>query len=105
MALANAAALATTSAYLSPAKYRGFSCAQLLLEGRGISMRASALAGERNVKGADANTEPTVVLPAVLNRNGNMSGELAVLRGQMQAIEEAAIESQCEIEFVPATNK
>jgi hypothetical protein len=39
-----------------------------------------------------------------LDSTKQMAGEIAVLRGQMQAIEEAAIQSQCDIEFVPSSH-
>ena len=103
MALAGGAS-AGTLADLSPAKYRGYSCHQLLQEGHAVSLRAGELAGEKSVAVANG-TEATIALPAILDSEQKMTGELAVLRRQLEAIEEAAIQSQCEIEFVPATNK
>jgi hypothetical protein len=64
---------------------------------------AHPLADEKYRRNANiASTEPIIVLPAVLDSTKQMAGEIAVLRGQMQAIEEAAIQSQCDIEFVRA---
>lgn len=103
MALAGGAS-AGTLADVSPAKYRGYSCHELLLEAHAISLRAGVLAGERSV-GVAEGTEATIAVPAVLDSDQKMTGELAALRRQMEAIEGAAIQSQCEIEFVPATNK
>jgi len=69
------------------------------------SVRASALADEKYSRNANiASTEPIIVLPAVLDSTKQMAGEIAVLRGQMQAIEEAAIQSQCDIEFFPSSH-
>ena len=67
---------------------------------------AAAVTGEKHRRGDEiATTEATVVLPGVLESTKQIAGEIAVLRGQMQAIEEAAIQSQCDIEFVPSTNQ
>jgi hypothetical protein len=86
-------------------KYRRYSCDQLFKEARAVSVRASALAREKYSMNANiASTEPMIVLPAVLDSTKQMAGEIAVLRGQMQAIEEAAIQSQCDIEFVPSSH-
>jgi hypothetical protein len=93
-------------AYVSPGKYRGYSCNQLLKEARAVSGRAIALTwgGNRGlVQNKLASAELTVVLPAVLDSTKRMTGELAGLKAQMEAIEEAAIQSQCDIEFVPLT--
>jgi hypothetical protein len=87
-------------------KYRGYSCNQLVKEARVVSVRAAAVAGEKHSRGDEiATTEATIVLPSVLDSTKQVAGEIAVLRGQMQAIEEAAIQSQCDIEFVPSTNQ
>jgi hypothetical protein len=43
---------------------------------------------------------PLLFLPAVLDSTKQMAGEIAVPRDQMQAIEESAIGSQCDIAFV-----
>jgi hypothetical protein len=82
-----------------------YSCDQLFKEARAVSVRASALADEKYSRNANiTSTEPIIVLPAVLDSTKQMAGEIAVLRGQMQAIEEAAIQSQCDIEFVPSSH-
>jgi hypothetical protein len=87
-------------------KYRGYSCNQLVKEARVVSVRAAAVAGEKHSRGDEiATTEATIVLPSVLDSTKQVAGEIAVLRGQMQAIEEAAIQSQCDMEFVPSTNQ
>jgi hypothetical protein len=93
------------SPYAWLGKYRRFSCDQLFNAARAVSVRASALADEKYSRNANiASTEPIIVLPAVLDSTKQMAGEIAVLRGQMQAIEEAAIQSQCDIEFVPSSH-
>ena len=94
---------APQSAQDLPGKYREYSCDQHLKEARELSVRAVALDGEKHSGIANiASTEPTIVLPAIMDSPKQMTGEIAVLREKMLAIEEAAIQSQCEIEFVPS---
>jgi hypothetical protein len=101
VAAASPAPESAQSAYVWLGKYRRYSCDQLLKEARAVSVRASALDDEKNSGNADiASTEPTIVLPAVLDSTKQMAGEIAVPRDQMQAIEESAIGSQCDIAFV-----
>jgi hypothetical protein len=97
---------APQSAYVSPGKYRGYSCDQLFKVGHAVSVRATAIAGEKNAEAAGnnlASTESTVVVPAALDSAKQMATELALLKEQMQAIEDAAIQRQCDIEFVPSS--
>jgi hypothetical protein len=97
---------APQSAYVSPGKYREYSCDQLFKVGRATSLRATELAGEKNAVAASSNlasTDPVVVLPAVFDSTKQAGGELAALKEQMQAIEDAAIQSQCDIQFVPSS--
>jgi hypothetical protein len=103
---AASASAASQSAFVSPGKYREYSCDQLLKAGRVASLRATALAGGKNAVAANsklASTESTVVLPAALDSSEQVAGELSVLKEQMQAIEDAAIQSQCDIQFVPSS--
>jgi hypothetical protein len=81
-------------------KYREYSCDQLLKEARSVSVRVVALDGEKH--SGIASTESTIVLPAIMDSPKQMTGEIAVLKERMLAIEEAAIQSQCEIVFVPS---
>jgi hypothetical protein len=92
---------APQSAYISPGKYREYSCDQLLEAARMASPRVAALAREKNTAAANSDHARTiVVLPAALDKQE--AGELSILKEQMQAIEDAAIQSQCDIEFVPS---
>lgn len=82
-------------------KYRSYSCAQLVNEAQSVSASAAALAGEKHIgKVHVASTEPTIVMPAILESTKQITGEIAIEREQLLAIEEAAIQSQCAIEFV-----
>jgi hypothetical protein len=97
---------APQSAYVSPGKYREYSCDQLFKEGRVTSLRATKLAGEKNAVAASsklASTESVVVLPSVFDSTKQAGDELSALKEQMRAIEDAAIQSQCGIQFVPSS--
>ena len=85
--------------YVSPGKYREYSCDQLLGAARDISRRAAALAGRKS--GGDvASRDPVVAVPAALQDAGLVTGQLAGLKQDLDAVEEAAIQGQCDIEFV-----
>jgi hypothetical protein len=85
--------------YVSPGKYREYSCDQLLGAARDISGRAAALAGRKS--GGDvASRDPVVAVPAALQDAGLVTGQLAGLKQDLDSVEEAAIQGQCDIEFV-----
>jgi hypothetical protein len=91
-------ALATPqSTYVSPGKYRQYSCDQLLGAARNISTRATVLAGRKSDM---ASRDPVVAVPPVLQDAGPTTSELAGLKQELDAIEEAAIQGQCDIEFI-----
>jgi hypothetical protein len=83
--------------YVSPGKYRQYSCDQLLGAARTISDRAAALAGRKN---DTASRDPVVAVPPALQDPGPTTSELAGLKQELDAIEEAAIQGQCDIEFI-----
>jgi hypothetical protein len=90
--------------YSLPAKYRQYSCGQLFNEGRLVSAQAVALSGEKkgsSAGGSAVNPESVVKVPAVLQSSKQTNGTLIELKQQLDAIETAAIESECQIEFVP----
>ncbi len=93
-----ASAFATPQySYVSPGKYREYSCDQLIAAARNISDRATALAGRKSDM---ASRDPVVTVPAALQDAGPTTTELAGLKQELDAIEEAAIQGQCDIEFV-----
>ena len=49
-----------------------------------------------------ASRDPVVTVPAALQDAGPTTTELAGLKQELDAIEEAAIQGQCDIEFVPS---
>jgi hypothetical protein len=81
--------------YVSPGKYREYSCDQLLGAARNISDRATALAGRKSDM---ASRDPVVAVPPALQDAG--TSEVAGLKQELDAIEEAAIQGQCDIEFI-----
>jgi hypothetical protein len=85
--------------YVSPGKYRQYSCDQLLGAARDISDRATALAGRKSDL---ASRDPVVAVPPALQDAGPTTSELAGLKQELDAIEEAAIQGQCDIEFIRA---
>ena len=84
--------------YVSPGKYRQYSCDQLLGAARDISDRATALAGRKS----DLASRDVVAVPPALQDAGPTTSELAGLKQELNAIEEAAIQGQCDIEFIRA---
>ena len=96
---AASALAASQPTYVSPGKYREYSCDQLLGAARDISGRAAALAGRKS--GGDvASRDPVVAVPAALQDAGLVTGQLAGLKQDLDSVEEAAIQGQCDIEFV-----
>jgi len=85
--------------YVSPGKYRQYSCDQLLGAARDISDRATALAGRKS----DLASRDVVAVPPALQAAGPTTSEPAGLKQELDAIEEAAIQGrQCDIEFIRA---
>jgi hypothetical protein len=92
-----------------PGKYRQYSCDRLLSEGRAVSARAAALSGARQGEDSGAaKSDEMIVVPAVfdsskrLDNSKQASDTLHALKKQFDAIQAAAIQSECEIEFVPS---
>ena len=93
------------AAYVSPVLYQGYTCAQLREEAARVSQRAAVAAGAQDSKAtSDAVvTGVAVVLfwPAAffVKGDGANAAELAQLKGEMDAIEQANIQKRCGIEF------
>jgi hypothetical protein len=89
-------------AYLS--EYRKFSCAELAREGREISKRGFLILGlAAGSGGSDGSpTAPAIVIVWPTSStpvDGERSASLALAIKQMEALEQASIESQCSIRF------
>lgn len=94
-----------SATYVSPIGYQAYSCDQLASEGARISNRASELAGVQQKKASNDAVAMGVGLvlfwPALLMIDGNddKTAELARVRGEMEAIQQASIQKNCGIQF------
>jgi hypothetical protein len=87
-----------TPAYVSPVMYQPYTCAQLAQEAQAVSARAATLSGAQDQKrtnDAIATTAAVVIFwPAAFFVGGDRetAAELAKMKGQMVAIEQASIQ-------------
>ena len=91
-------------AYMPSNDYRTLTCPQLAKEGRAISKRGFMLSGLKEGLGGSNGTEtaPAIVIVwPVTSAHGDkqQSEHLARADKQMDAIEQASVESQCSIRF------
>ena len=92
------------STYVPPFPYLGFDCPQLAQEARALSSRSAKVAGLQQsdpiVHGTE-NNSTTIRWPKAFSLVGDSSiaDKLALMRGQMIAIEEASVRRQCSIQF------
>jgi hypothetical protein len=88
--------------------YQSYTCPQLAAEAQRVSAAAAAAAGQQNsqaTKDAVATTVGVIVFwPTLFLIGGDKqnAAQLAQLKGQMDAIEQASIQKQCGIQFRPA---
>ena len=107
MALAGCAQKSTEIAphYVSPLQYQSFSCRQITEEAQRVSGQASRLTGVQDKKAQDDAVATGVALvlfwPAAffVRGNGENADELARLKGELNALEQASIRKNCGIEF------
>lgn len=94
-----------TAAYVSPLTYDSYSCRQLGEEATRVSGRAAQAMGAQDSKatGDAVATGVGLILfwPAVffIKGDGASAAEVARLKGEMEAIEQASIRKNCGIEF------
>src|ERR1700758_2112769 len=94
-----------TPAYVSPVMYQSYTCQQLAMEAQGISARAAALSGAQDKQRTNdtiATTAAVVIFwPAAFFVGGDKqtAAELAQMKGQMIAIEQASTVKKCGIQF------
>jgi hypothetical protein len=94
-----------TPAYVSPIMYEGHTCKQLALEAQGVSARAAQVSGAQDSKRTNDQIATGVAIvvfwPAafLVGSDGQTAAELAQLKGQMVAIEQASIQKKCGIQF------
>ena len=93
------------AAYVSPLAYGNFSCDQLRQEATRVSSRAIQASGAQDsqaTKDAVATTAAVIIFwPAAFFVRGDNANaaELARLKGEMEAIEQASIQKNCGIQF------
>lgn len=97
--------------YVSPVTYETYTCPQLAEEAQRVSSRAAQASGVQDQKATNDKVAMGVGLvifwPALLFTKGNdeNTAELARLKGQMDAVEQASIQKRCGITFQhPATS-
>src|SRR5262245_45170124 len=92
-------------AYVSPTLYSNSTCPQLAEEARRVSARAALAAGVQDQKRSSDQVITTVSVivfwPALfaLNGDGPQAAEVARLKGEMQAVEEASNQKNCGFQF------
>jgi len=91
-------------AYASSGDYRKLTCTELAQEGRAISKRGFLLSGLKAGLGGSDGTEtaPAIVIVWPTTSPGGdkqRSENLALTLKQMEAVEQASMESQCSIRF------
>jgi hypothetical protein len=93
------------SAYVSPIQYESYSCTQLREEAARVSSRAAVASGmqDQNATSDAIATGVALVVfwPAafLVHGNGASAQEVAQLKGDMDAIEQANILKRCGIKF------
>jgi hypothetical protein len=94
-----------TPSYVSPIAFQGHTCPQLAQEAAAISARAAQLSGAQDQKRTNdqiATTAAVIIFwPAafLVGGDGQLAAELANLKGQLVAIEQASILRNCGIQF------
>ncbi len=101
--------------YVSPLQYQSYSCHQIDEEAQSVSARAAEIMGVQDRKASNDQVAMGVGLvlfwPALffLHGNSDSNAEVARLKGQMDALEQASIRKNCGIVFQhaqpPATAK
>lgn len=91
--------------YVSPLNYQSYSCSQIEQEARRVAARSSQVAGvqDKNAEGDAVATGVALVLfwPAAFFIGGDKenAAELARLKGELDALEQVAIQKNCGIVF------
>jgi len=90
--------------------YQNHNCQQLAAEAQGVAARAATVSGAQDSKRTNDQIATGVAIvvfwPAafLVGGDGPMAAELANLKGQMVAIEQAAIQKRCAISFQRAAD-
>lgn len=105
--LANCASKSSevTAAYVSPMTYQSYNCQQLSMEAQAVSAKAAELTGAQDQKRTNDQIATGVAIvvfwPAAFLVGGDsqVTAQLAQMKGQMTAIEQASIQKKCGIQF------
>lgn len=94
-----------TATYVSPVQYQQYNCQQLALEAQAVSTRAANLSGAQDSQRTKDQVATGVAIvvfwPAAFLVGGDKqaAAELAQMKGQLVAIEQASIAKKCNIQF------
>lgn len=94
-----------SASYVSPIQYSSYSCPQLREEAARVSGRAAEIAGVQSSKASGDAVAMGVGLvlfwPSLffIKGDGTTAAEVARLKGEMDALEQASIKHKCGIEF------
>lgn len=100
-----------TPHYVSPIQYQALSCQQLTAEGERVSQRANQLAGVQDDKATNdaiaTGVGAVLFWPSLffIKGDGQTAAELGRLRGEFDAIEQAAIQKNCGMRFQRAPSE
>lgn len=96
------------AAYVSPLQYNSLTCEQIAEESARVASRAAQVTGQQNKQATNDAVAMGVGLvvfwPALFFIGGknDKSGEVARLKGEMDALEQASIQKGCGIQFKPS---
>lgn len=95
-----------SAAYVSPMQYTSYTCPQLQEEATRVSARAAQVAGAQSSKATGDAVAMGVGLvlfwPSLffIKGDGTTATEVARLKGEMDAIEQASVKRRCGIQFM-----
>ncbi len=98
------------AAYVSPLQYNNYSCPQLREEATRVSSRAIQVSGAQSSKATSDAVAMGVGLvlfwPSLffIKGDGTTAAEVARLKGEMDAIEQASVTKRCGIKFQRAAS-
>lgn len=91
--------------YVSPVMYQSYTCQQIAQESQNIAAHAAEMSGAQDQKRTNDQIATGVAIvvfwPAAffVGGDGQAAAELARLKGQMQALEQASVMKNCGIQF------
>ena len=94
-----------SASYVSPVQYESYSCQQLRAEASRLSGRAAEVTGAQSSKASGDAVAMGVGLvlfwPSLffIKGDGTTAAEVARLKGEMDAVEQASISKKCGIKF------